>query len=111
MVHTLQLFLKDSPGDDQEMKRVYQDKVCAIANDPHGMFTVDGSDFAKKGKKSAGVNRQYCGSKGKTENCQAGVFIGYSGTNGYGLLDCGFYMPQAWFDAEHKANWLKCDIS
>ncbi len=72
-VRTLQLFLKDAPWDDKQMKQIYQDRVCATANDPNGMITVDGSDFGKKGTPSAGVWRQYCGSKGKVENCQAGV--------------------------------------
>jgi SRSO17 transposase len=40
-----------------------------------------------KGEKSAGVARRYCGPKGKTDNCQAGVFIGFSGAKDYGLLD------------------------
>ena len=92
------------------MKQLYQDRIFAIANDPNGMITVDGSGFAKKGTKSAGVHRQYCGSKGKIENCQAGVFIGYSGAKGYGLLDSRLYLPQVWFDNEHRADWPKCDI-
>lgn len=109
-VRTMQLFLKDAPWDDQEMKHRYQDRVCAITNDPNGMITVDGSDFAKKGKNSAGVHRQYCGSKGKIDNCQAGVFIGYAGEDGYGLLDSRLYLPKVWFDDEHKTLWSKCDI-
>ena len=109
-VRTLQLHIKDSPWDDQKMKVVYQNRVFKKANDPNGMFTVDGSDFAKKGTKSAGIKRQYCGSKGKTENCQAGVFIGYAGTEGYGLLDSRLYLPEAWFDDLHKPLWDKCDI-
>jgi SRSO17 transposase len=109
-VRTLQLFLKDSPWDEQRMKKIYQDRVCTTANDPEGMITVDGSDIAKKGTKSAGVYRQYCGSKGKVENCQAGVFVGYSGSRGYGLLDARLYLPGAWFDETHKASWSSCDI-
>jgi SRSO17 transposase len=74
------------------------------------MLTIDGSDFAKKGTHSAGVARQYCGCMGKVENCQAGVFIGYAGKEGYGLLDGRLYLPEAWFDEEHKARREKCDI-
>ena len=109
-VRTLQLHIKDSPWDDEQMKLDYQNRVFIKANDPTGMFTVDGSDFAKKGTKSAGIQRQYCGSKGKTENCQAGVFIGYSGAQGYGLLDSSLYLPEAWFDDSHKLLWEGCDI-
>jgi SRSO17 transposase len=109
-VRTLQLFLKDAPWDDQQVKRIYQSRIFTLANDPRGMITVDGSDFAKKGTRSAGVYRQYCGSKGKIENCQAGVFVGYSGANGYGLLDSRLYLPQVWFDDEHTERWSSCDI-
>ena len=109
-VRTLQLFLKDSPWDHEKMKWLYQQRVLSLANDPNGMFTVDGSDFAKKGNKSAGVQRQYCGTKGKTDNCQAGVFVGYAGSGGYGLLSPRLYLPQKWFEPEKKLLWESCDI-
>jgi len=109
-VRTLQMFLKDAPVDDQQMKQIYQSRVGPVSNDPNGMFTVDGSDFPKKGTHSAGVARQYCGRLGKVENCQAGVFIGYSGANGYGLLDAKLYLPKVWFDDIHRELWDKCDI-
>lgn len=109
-VRTLQMFLKDSPWDEQQMKQFYQSRVCTMANDPFGMITVDGSDFPKKGTHSAGVSRQYCGRLGKVESCQAGVFIGYSGSNGYGLLDSRLYLPKVWFDDKHRVLWPKCDI-
>ena len=76
----------------------------------NGMLSVDGSDFAKKGKNSAGVGRQYCGRYGKTENCQAGVFCAYAGENGYGIVDRDLYLPKNWFDDDHKGLREKCDI-
>lgn len=109
-VRTLQMFLKDSPWDDERMKQLYQARVCATPKDRGGMITVDGSDFPKKGSQSAGVHRQYCGRLGKVENCQAGVFVGYSSANGYGLLDSRLYLPQVWFEDTHKERWGKCDI-
>lgn len=36
--------------------------------------------------------------------------MGYSGANGYGLLDSRLYLPKVWFDDSHKARWEKCDI-
>src|SRR5690606_27816712 len=35
---------------------------------------IDEYGNPKKGKRSAGVKRQYCGQVGKKENCQVGVF-------------------------------------
>ena len=41
--------------------------------------------------------RQYCGRLGKVENCQTGVFAGFAGPRGHGLLDARLYMPEEWF--------------
>ena len=44
---------------------------------PDGVIVFDPSAFAKKGDKSVGVARQWCGRLGKVENCQVGVYMGY----------------------------------
>ncbi len=58
------------------------------------MFTADESGFVRKGKNSVGVSRQYCGSVGKVENCQVGVFVGFSGPKGYGLISKQLFMQK-----------------
>ena len=40
--------------------------------EPDGVIVFDPSAFAKKGTKSVGVIRQWCGRLGKVENCQVG---------------------------------------
>jgi SRSO17 transposase len=75
------------------------------------MLSVDPSEFVKKGKNSVGVKRQYCGRLGKVENCQSVVFAGYSGSNGYALVERELYIPEEWFDDEHKELRIKCGIS
>lgn len=109
-VRPMQMFFKNSPWDIQRVRSRYLERILNIANDPQGMVTVDGSDFPKKGKHSVGVARQYCGSLGKTENCQAGIFIGYSGSGGYGLLDGQLYLPQSWFEVDGLKRWDECAI-
>lgn len=109
-VRPMQFFAKVSPWNDREMLLLYQKRLGALANDPGGMLSVDGSDFPKKGKHSAGVHRQYCGILGKMENCQSGVFLGYSGSKGYGLVDRRLYLPQAWFEEDHQELWEECGI-
>ncbi len=52
--------------------------------------------FPKRGKKSAGVGWQYCGTTGRVENCQVGVFLSYVTANGHTLIDRELYLPLDW---------------
>ena len=61
-----------------------------------GVLVADESGFLKKGTKSAGVARQYSGAAGRIENCQIGVFLGYTTAKGRALLDRELYLPKEW---------------
>lgn len=52
-----------------------------------GFLIVDETGFLKKGKKSAGVARQYSGTAGRIDNCQIGVFLAWAAKEGHTLLD------------------------
>ncbi len=56
----------------------------------------------KKGAYSPGGARQYCGRLGKNKNCQAGVFLAYSNSQGHALLDARLYIPRKWFGCEYE---------
>src|SRR5437763_6170384 len=60
------------------------------------VLVIDETGFVKKGKHSAGVARQYCGTLGKVENCQVGVFLAYGSREGHALIDRRLYLPEAW---------------
>jgi SRSO17 transposase len=109
-VRRMQYFTQGGIWDDGGMLAIYQSDLSSIVSEPGGMITVDGCDFPKKGTESVGVARQYCGALGKTDNCQAGVFIGYSGIRGYGLIDKGLYMPEKWFLETHAERREKCGV-
>jgi SRSO17 transposase len=64
--------------------------------DSDGIFAVDETGFLKKGTKSVGVQRQYTGTAGKTENCQVGVFLTYVSPQGHAFLDRRLYLPESW---------------
>jgi SRSO17 transposase len=66
--------------------------------DPGGILVIDETGFLKKGTKSAGVQRQYSGTAGRTENCQLGVFLAYATAHGRTLIDRELYLPQGWCD-------------
>ncbi len=113
-VRPLQRFMKNDHWDHEAMKSLHQVMVSKLLTDPEGMITVDSSEFVKKGKESVGVARQYCGALGKVENCQSGVFVGYTSQNGYGLLTGRLYLPEVWFSKDYeqrrKDNWVPGDL-
>jgi SRSO17 transposase len=55
---------------------------------------IDESGFAKKGKKSKGVARQYNGSAGKIDNCQVGVFAALNAGSLTNLINARLYLPK-----------------
>ncbi|MDR1297485.1 MAG: transposase, partial [Deltaproteobacteria bacterium] len=66
-----------------------------------GMITVDGTYFPKRGKHSPAVGPQYCGNRGKTDNCQSTVALGVTAPGkGYGLFDIRTCVPEKWFHLE-----------
>jgi SRSO17 transposase len=101
-VRSMQMFMKTFRWDHGSMLRTHQEMLAELIASPEGMITIDPSDFPKKGKESVGVARQYCGAVGKVENCQSGVFVGYSSDKGYGLLNGRLYMPKSWFSKEQE---------
>jgi SRSO17 transposase len=84
---------------DWDADAVRDDLLVYVAEhlgDPAGVLVVDETGFLKKGTKSAGVARQYSGTAGRVENCQVGVFLGYSTAKGRALLDRALYLPKEW---------------
>lgn len=69
---------------------------------------VDESGFLKKGKKSAGVARQYSGTAGRVENCQIGVFLAYATTSECAYVDAQLYLPESW--TEDRARCREAGI-
>jgi SRSO17 transposase len=114
-VRSLQRFMKECRWDHETMELKNQILLSPLISDPQGMINVDSCEFIKKGKESVGVSRQYCGAIGKVENCQSGVFVGYSSEKGYGLLTGRLYMPEIWFSPEYaqrrKENWVPKDLT
>jgi SRSO17 transposase len=106
--------MKNYRWDHQGIQRAHQSMLAQMIGRPNGMITIDSCEFPKKGKESVGVARQYCGPLGKVENCQSGVFVGYSSHVGYGLLNCQLYMPESWFCKEQqkrrKANMVPQEL-
>ena len=84
-IRSLQRFLSETVWDEEQMRWNYHQLVADELGEPDGVLMFDESGFVKKGKDSAGVARQYCGTLGKVENCQVGGFAGYASRQGYVL--------------------------
>jgi hypothetical protein len=57
-----------------------------------------------------GVARQYCGTLGKVENCQVGVFAGYASRHGYALVDKRLFLPEVWWTDAYAARRTRCNV-
>jgi len=109
-VRGMQRFLSDDIWDEDKMRQTYHGLVAAEMGDPEGVLMVDESGFVKKGKESVGVARQYCGSLGKVENCQVGVFAAYASRHGYARVAKRLFMPEAWFSEDYAERRQKCQV-
>jgi len=109
-VRNMQNFSQKGAWDEDKMLAIYQRSLSGKIAEPDGMLTFDDSGFPKKGNETVGTARQYCGRLGKTDNCQDGVFIGYSSSLGYGLLQTQLYMPQKWFEPDYADRREKCGV-
>ena len=109
-IRSLQRFLSETVWDEEQMRWNYHQLVADEFGEPNGVLMFDESAFVKKGKDSAGVARQYCGTLGKVENCQVGVFAGYASRQGYVLVDQRLFLPEVWFGPLYAARRVKCQV-
>lgn len=109
-VKALQKFISVGSWDVEELGKRHRQETAKTVNSADGVFSVDGSDFPKKGRESVGVARQYCGRLGKVDNCQAGVYAGYTSEKGHALLERRLFLPERWFTPEYEERWEKCRI-
>lgn len=91
----LQRFLNLTPWDVEELlelNRIYA--MEHLASDS-AILVADPTGFAKKGKKSVGVQRQYSGTLGRVDNCQIATFLAYvTPDRDRVLLDRRLYLPK-----------------
>lgn len=110
-VRNMQRCLSDAKWDEDKMLAKYWEMLNDDIGDENGVLIFDESGFPKKGNDSAGVARQYCGTLGKVDNCQVGVFCAYaSSQNGYSLLDKQLFVPEKWFTDEYADRRKKCNF-
>src|SRR5690349_21016244 len=109
-IRSLQRLLSETVWDEEQMRWNYHQLMADELGEPDGVLMFDESGFVKKGKDSAGVARQYCGTLGKVENCQVGVFAGYASRQGYVLVDQRLCLPDVWLSPAYASRRAKCRV-
>lgn len=109
-VRGMQKFFTYGKWDEEGVAKKHREILSSYIGAKAGMITVDSSEIPKKGKESVGVIRQYCGNLGKIENCQSGVYAGYTSAEGYGLAHAQLYLPEIWLSEEYAERHEKCGI-
>jgi SRSO17 transposase len=93
---TLQRFLESIKWDEDKLQDRCQQFVAQEHAHAEAIGLVDESGTAKSGKETVGVNRQWCGNRGKVDNCVVGVHLGYAAPRFQCLLASGLYLPEDW---------------
>lgn len=91
-------FVSTSPWDPGPLEEVLLEKVDALVGGNDAHLIIDDTALVKKGERSVGVARQYCGQLGKNANCQALVSVTLARDEMPVPVALRLYMPQSWID-------------
>jgi len=92
----IQKFIGQVPWDHAPLLTTLTRQVGEDLGETDGVIVFDPSAFAKKGTKSVGVARQWCGRLGKVENCQVGIYMAYASRKEHALVTMRLYLPEEW---------------
>jgi SRSO17 transposase len=104
---TLQHLLSFLSWDEDLMRRKLQARVAAAHGGRRAIGVIDETSFVKKGTKTPGVQRQYCGTSGKTDNCTVTVHLGLADQDFHALLDGELYLPESWVSDPERCRAAK----
>jgi SRSO17 transposase len=93
---TLQEFLSQHRWGEDRLRDRVQHIVATDHGGPHSIGIVDETSDVKKGDKTPGVQKQWSGRLGKTENCIVTVHLGFARGDFHCLLDGELYLPESW---------------
>jgi SRSO17 transposase len=97
----MQHFMSNSPWSGPMLISKVREEVGQQDEFQSGsMLLLDESADDKAGEQSVGAGRQYNGRRGKVDNCQVGVFLGYANQGYQTWIDGEVFIPQSWFEAE-----------
>ncbi len=99
-----------SPWSDGAVMKVAYDWAKGPITDhgPIDAMIFDDTGIPKKGRHSVGVGRQYCGVKGKQDNCQVVVSLSIGNETATLPVAYRLYLPKDW--AEDPDRRQKCGV-
>jgi len=92
----LQEFLGAYRWEEDRARDRLQEMVVRDDSGPNAVGIIDETSDVKQGDKTPGVQRQWCGTRGKTENCIVTVHLGYATGDFHCLLDGDLFLPESW---------------
>jgi SRSO17 transposase len=102
---SLHHFMSHSPWEHRPvMDQVALDADRLLGDSPDTSLVIDESSLPKKGKKSVGVARQWCGRHGKVDNCQTGVYASLVHGARATIIGCRLYLPKEWTDDRKRCK-------
>src|SRR5262252_109731 len=104
----IQDFIGTAPWEHRPLVTVLVGEVVERLGEPDGIIAFDPSSFPKRGTHSLGVKPQRCSHRGKVDNCQVGVFMGYVSRHDHALLDFRLSLPEEW--AWDKQRRQECHV-
>src|SRR5438067_12068925 len=93
---TLQEFLSQLKWNGDRLRDRVQQVVRTDHSGAHAIGIFDETSDPKKGDKTPGVQKQWCGRLGKLENCLVTVHLGYAREDFLCLLDGELFLPESW---------------
>src|SRR6185437_890773 len=91
-------FIATAPWSDPAVLAAIRDQVLPVFRRHGGVqaWIVDDTGIPKKGTHSVGVARQYCGQRGKQDNCQVAVSLSLANAALSLPIAYQLYLPEAW---------------
>ncbi len=110
-VRTLQEFLAFFVWDEERVGNGLQQLVVDEHGCDQAIGVLDASSHHKQGSKTPGVQRQWCGERGKVENCVVGQHLLYTDNHPANPFSCvlasDLYLPQSWAENRERCREAK----
>ncbi len=100
----LQQFLSLHKWDELRMRNTLQHIVASEYPHPCSIGLFDETGHGKKGNKTPGVQRQWCGRSGKIDNCVVTVHLSYTAEDFHCVLDGDLFLPEEWDNGRDRCR-------